>query len=71
MLKSNFPGYEWMKDFVKRHNLTSHVAANVKPNRAEIKLAVIKEYFNNLASLLQDVPAANGFNKITTMKQTV
>ena len=47
------------------------VAANVKPNRAEITPAVIKEYFNNLAPLLQDVLAANGFNKITTMKQTL
>jgi len=62
MFKNNLPGYEWIKGFIKRHNLTSRVAANIKPNRAEITPEVINNYFANLAPLLENVPASNIFN---------
>jgi len=34
--KNNIPGYEWAKGFIKRHNLTTRFADNVKSSKLKI-----------------------------------
>ena len=42
------PGPDWVRLFIKRHNLTKLISDNVKAARAEVTRDVIKNYFNHL-----------------------
>ena len=47
--KNNTPGPDWMLNFIKRHKLTSRLADNVKPCRAEVGTAeTLCRYFDEL-----------------------
>jgi len=60
--KNNCPGVEWMKSFMKRHQLTARLCDNVKPSRAEIDDTVVNKYFDELERTLVDVTPDNLFN---------
>jgi len=36
--RNNVPGTDWLKNFIRRHNLTRRLADNVKPARADISV---------------------------------
>jgi hypothetical protein len=58
----NCPGYDWLKSFIKRHNLTQRLADNVKPSRAEIDVESVTSYFEHLAVSLHGVDPINIYN---------
>lgn len=61
--KQNFPGYEWTKSFLKRHeNLSFRVSKNIKKVRAEVNAEVIENYMDNLKDVLQGIPATHVWN---------
>ena len=46
--KNNIPGPDWVRLFIKRHNLAKWISDNVKAARAEVTRDVIKNYFSYL-----------------------
>ena len=58
----NLPGIDWVRSFMKRHQLTKRVADNVKSNRALVNSDVINSYFDNLEVELRGIPPENIFN---------
>ena len=46
--KDNMPGPDWVRLFIKRHNLTKRISDNVKAARAEVTRDIIKSYFSHL-----------------------
>ena len=60
--KDNMPGPDWVRSFVKRHNLTKRVADNVKHSRAIVNEEVLEEYFKFLYEELKDIPPENIYN---------
>lgn len=63
VFKDNAPGKDWVAAFLGRHaDLTERLAQNVKRARAELSEKVIDEYFENLKTTLEGVPAANIVN---------
>lgn len=52
---NNLPGIDWLKSFMKRHNLTSRLADNVKPSRAEIDAQSVNSYFDELEQTLKGI----------------
>lgn len=61
---NNLPGDDWADSFLKRHKneLAQRWAANIKRSRAAITKQVIKDYFTNVAEVLQGVPPSHLFN---------
>ena len=57
--KDNYPGDDWVSVFIKRHNLTQHMAENVKPARAKVDCEVIDNFFDNYELEAEDVPSEN------------
>ena len=47
-------GLDWVKLFIKRHNLTNWISDNIKAARAGVTRDVIKNYFNHLENSLQN-----------------
>ncbi|XP_003241645.2 uncharacterized protein LOC100571097 [Acyrthosiphon pisum] len=61
--KDNLPGDDWARSLLKRHNtLTQRITTNISRCRAEVSPATINSYFDNLSSVLKDIPADNIFN---------
>jgi hypothetical protein len=62
--KSNMPGVDWVRTFLKRHQgeLTVRLAENVKRSRAAVSSETIKEYFENLEITMEGVPPKNVVN---------
>lgn len=61
--KNNFPGREWIKNFLKRHQeLTVRFASNIKRSRAAINKETLTEYFENLKKNLTDIPPERIWN---------
>ncbi|KAJ4442019.1 hypothetical protein ANN_11883 [Periplaneta americana] len=62
--KRNFPGKDWAKSFLNRHQciLSHRFAQNISRNRAAVDANVITEYFSNLKVSLQGVPASHIWN---------
>jgi len=58
----NFPGPDWLRGFMKRHNLTKRITDNVKAARAEVNSEVINKYFDHLEESIKDLPPSNIFN---------
>ena len=46
--KNNMPGPDWVRLFIKRHNLTKRISDNFKAARAEVTRDVIKNYLSHL-----------------------
>ena len=59
--KDNMSGIDWVQGFVKRNQLTQRVSDNVKAARAEVN-EEINNYFNQLESALDGIPASHIFN---------
>ena len=57
--KDNYSGDGWVSVFIKRHNLTQHMAENVTPARAEVDREVIDNFFDNYKLEVEDVPSEN------------
>ena len=45
--KNNMLGPDWVRLFIKRHNLTKRISNNIKAARAEVTRDVIKNYFSH------------------------
>ncbi|XP_022182344.1 uncharacterized protein LOC111042132 [Myzus persicae] len=61
--KDNLPGDDWARSLLKRHNtLTRRITTNISRCRAEVSPSTINSYFDNLSSVLKDIPADNIFN---------
>ncbi len=43
--KDNCPGEDWMKGFIRRHNLTQRLADNVKPARVQFRCSIYVHIF--------------------------
>ena len=56
------PGDDWATSFIRRDQLTTRLADNVKPPRTCISKAVIDEFFDNLESEIKDVTPTHLFN---------
>lgn len=63
----NMPGPDWLRLFMKRHNLTRRRAANVTHVRGKVKSEEMEKYFDNLEQELQNIPPSNIFNYDETM----
>ena len=59
---NNMPGPDWLKGFMRRHNLTTRVATNVKRSRATVTPTTINAYFDNLEKELEGIPPSNILN---------
>ncbi|XP_055615154.1 uncharacterized protein LOC129761457 [Toxorhynchites rutilus septentrionalis] len=59
---NNSPGKDWVNSFLKRHNLVSRLSQNIKRSRAKVDPRTINEYFDNLATTVDDVPSENMIN---------
>ena len=46
--KGNMPGIDWLRQFLKRHDLVMRNTDNVKPKRFEINENQMKEFYDNL-----------------------
>ena len=46
--KNNMPGHDWVKLFIKEHNVTKRISDKVKAARAEVARDVIKNYYSHL-----------------------
>ena len=62
VFQDNFPGRDWLNNFIKRHNLTQRIADNVKSVRVEVNEKIIQEYFDNLEESLRGIEPQNIFN---------
>jgi len=51
-----------IKGFIKRHNLTTRNAANVKSSRAEMSAEIIQEFLDNLNKVAESVEPCNFYN---------
>lgn len=62
--KSNLPGLDWLRSFLKRHStsLTERIANNIKRARAEVSEEMLREYHTDLQKELKDIPPSNIFN---------
>lgn len=61
--KNNFPGVDWFKSFMGRHeDLTIKLAENTKRVRAAVTYEVVQKYFTELATTMVGVPPANIIN---------
>ena len=61
--KNNMPGTDWVRSFLKRHpELTNRFATNIKRVRAAIDEATLRDYINNLAKVIEGIPAENIWN---------
>ncbi|KAJ8971660.1 hypothetical protein NQ314_000583 [Rhamnusium bicolor] len=59
----NIPGKDWIRSFLQRHpQLTARFAANIKRSRAATDESILREYINNLAEIVRDVPEQNIWN---------
>ena len=54
--KENKPRNDWLRGFVKRHDLTKRITDNVKADRAEVNHEVINNYFDNFEEWIKDIP---------------
>lgn len=60
---NNLPGDDWARSLLKRHKaLTQRITTNISRCRAEISPTTINSYFDNLSTVLKDIPAENIFN---------
>ena len=57
--KNNMPGIDWVRGFIKRNHLTQRISDNVN---AEVNEDIINNYFNELESSLDGIPATHIFN---------
>ena len=61
--QNNFPGLDWSRSFLKRHqDLTKGFASNIKKKRAAISETTIGEYMANLKKEVNGVPPSNILN---------
>lgn len=61
--KNNLPGPDWSYSFRKRHpTLSVRTASNIKRVRAAIDEKVISDYFDNLETVLSNIPDENIWN---------
>ena len=56
------PGIDWVHGFIKRNHLTQRISDNVKAAGAEVNKDIINNYFNELESSLDGIPATHVFN---------
>ena len=54
--QENKPRNDWLRGFVKRHDLTKCITDNVKAARAEVNHEVINNYFDNFEEWIKDIP---------------
>ncbi|KAF0717798.1 Pogo transposable element with KRAB domain, partial [Aphis craccivora] len=60
--KKNLPGDNWARSVLKRHQiLGKRIATNISKSCAEVSHTTINLYFNNLATVLKDVPSKKKF----------
>ena len=60
---NNLPGLEWANLFITRHpELSLRFAENVKRTRAAVDETMLRSFFENLATELQDVSSRNVWN---------
>lgn len=60
--KDNVPGYEFIKHFAARNNLTNRLATNIKSQRACVGIPQITEFFTNIKAHLENAAPSNIFN---------
>lgn len=62
--ENNLPGIDWAYSLLKRHNndITQRLAANIKRARADVSREILTDYFNNLRTTLDGIPACNVYN---------
>ena len=63
IFKDNRPGRDWLRGFMRRHNLTRRIADNVTRSRVTtITPENINSYFDHLQRELNGIPPTNIFN---------
>lgn len=62
--KNNFPGYDWVVSFLRRHKnqLTARMSENIKRARTAVSADTVNEYFNNLEITMRGVHPASVVN---------
>ncbi|GFO16285.1 tigger transposable element-derived protein 6 [Plakobranchus ocellatus] len=62
--KDNFPGPDWVKSFLARHddNVSLRKCQNIKRSRAQVEPEDLDKYFNNLCKTLHGIPPENILN---------
>lgn len=62
--KENLPGRDWISSFLSRNKdkVSTRLSQNIKRTRAKVSPATINEYFDKLATTVQDVPPENIMN---------
>ena len=59
---NNFPGYDWVQSFVKRHKLTKRITDNVKAAKAEVNREIMNMYFDRIEKWLHRLPPERIYN---------
>lgn len=60
--QNNLPGIEWVRSFLRRNDLVNKPIKNISNARAEVTKNTIDDYFDNLETTLEEVPAENILN---------
>ena len=62
VFKNNMPVIDWDRGLIKRSQLKQRISDNVKAAWAEVNEDIINNYFNELESSLEGIPATHIFN---------
>lgn len=60
--KDNYPGPDFVENFIKKHNLSIRIATNIKQSRSSVDRADIIQFFENIKDALGDVDNKNLYN---------
>ena len=58
----NMPGRDWLRGFMRRHNLTKRKADKISSSRGRLSDETLNLYFDELEKELQGIPDSNIFN---------
>ncbi|CAE1311898.1 unnamed protein product [Acanthosepion pharaonis] len=54
--RGNLPGIDWVRMFMKRHDLSQQIAANVKNSRTFLTKEITSKYFEMLSEFIESIP---------------
>ena len=55
------PGIDWVRGFMKRHQLIQRISDNVNTARSEVNEVIVNNYFNEIEPSLERILATNIF----------
>lgn len=60
--KDNYPGPDFVENFIKKNNLSTRIARNIKTSRASVDRNDIIQFFDNIKDALGDIDNENLYN---------